>query len=224
MESAIIPIRHGKTNYTEKDLDLTLQGIEETKDLARDMAKEITSYDELIVLSSPLARTRGTAKVFLDELNMSTDPKIMRSVRCIDIHDIRAFHEFEKTNSTSVYGQMWFNHPDLAETSNFAEGRNLVNERAGQFLRHMSQFVARRSKETGKRICVLVFTHFEIASNYLRPLYDTEIFPDVEAPGIKNSEAIKILVNPETPREVTIEARTLRKKALIDGNNLIPLD
>lgn len=224
LNADIITVRHGKTEYSEKGIDLTDEGIIETKALARELAPTLSKYDNIIVVSSPLARTKGTAKIFLDEVGIVCEPRIMATIRCVDIHDILAFSSFSKQNSTSVYGEMWFNHPDLAEDSEFAEGRNSVNQRAFSFLRHMSSFISRIAKEHNQSICLLAFTHFEIATNYLRPLYPDNAVPSIEAPGLRNSESITISVSIENPNTVSIRARGLVARAIIQNNNLTFID
>ena len=204
-ESTLYTIRHGKTEYTGEDLDLTCEGIAETEYLADKLKDEIGKYGEVIVITSPLARTKGTTKVFLNRLSLDCTPKVMRGIQAVDIYNLPAFLAFDDMYSTDMSGELWFCDPRLEQENNLAEGRESVNRRSIGFLRHITAWMHRRATKTGKTLCVLVFTHVEVGTNYLFPLYPG--IPSKEEPEMQNSESIAISVSGSEKPKLKIQAR-----------------
>ncbi|MFS8131022.1 MAG: phosphoglycerate mutase family protein [Candidatus Dojkabacteria bacterium] len=216
-QADVLLVRHGKTKYTQEGLDITEEGIEETRKTAREMKDYLEGFDEIIVVSSPTARTQGTAKIFLEELGMNANVKLLRSIRTVDIYDLDKFTEYNVSHSGEVYGQMWFQDPNLEEKTEIMDGRSNVNKRSFRFLYHIGNFIKRRA-EKGKKVCVIAFTHFEVGSNYVKALYpDVENFPQTNALGLGNSEAIVMSFSPDSD-DIIIKAR--EKEGIISTNEL----
>lgn len=215
----IVALRHGKTNYREAngdlgehDLDLTPEGVVETQQRAEELRLHLAQFDCILVLSSPAARARHTAQIFVEQLGadfcrgrLVGTTRISPIVNQIRFKNESAFWEHMNRVSTSVYGEAWLHDPTLADENNMAEARKRVDRRAIIFLSHMTGFVRQLSAREGKSVCILVFSHNEIITRYLLALYAQEQFPSVDAPVAQNSEALHIAVHQDD--SFTVQAR-----------------
>lgn len=80
MYPKIILIRHGETHWNAEgryqgqlDSPLTQKGIQQARENAQKIKKELKRADEVKIFSSPLGRAKSTTLIILDELGLSTN-------------------------------------------------------------------------------------------------------------------------------------------------------
>jgi probable phosphoglycerate mutase len=76
----IILIRHGETHWNAEeryqgqlDSPLTQKGIQQARENAQKIKKELKRADKVKIFSSPLGRAKSTALIIIDELGLSPD-------------------------------------------------------------------------------------------------------------------------------------------------------
>jgi broad specificity phosphatase PhoE len=210
LESQIISIRHGQTKYTNIFPDLTEEGMENIRKTAEQLKPIIQRFGRNIrILSSPAPRALGSASIVAQENGLEDIAiEIDQELRPFDIKN-PGYFEYDKKNSTNIYGEMWVHDPLLQGENLFIEGRTSVEARAHQALRRIATEVLAQSETEGNPILALAFSHFEVNLPFLHAHYpDHENFPIRE--GIKPpqpAEAIIIHLPDRTLRRITIEAR-----------------
>lgn len=216
--SQIIVIRHGESDYSGQGMDLTVEGVSQVQETAKKLEDYIKKFDCVFVVSSPTSRATGSARVFEGEINLKPDvSKISRAVGSVDIKDFKRFMEYNEEHSTPIYGEMWLKDAFLERENPITESRNSVNKRASRFLYHYGRAIEKISKSVGVKICVLVFTHFEIGINYLQGLYSgSNQFPIEEQVGLRNAEPAIIQLDNTSEDLYTIYARGASSRVRYD--------
>lgn len=215
--SSIITIRHGQTDYTNQGLDLSEVGINQVKETAKQLKEDLKKYDRLIVISSPRARTLGTAKVFLETLGIPCQTiRTSKQARDVDVTDT-TYQVWDTMRKSSDHGlNYWVEDSNFQEDflgpdkKRLAEGRKSVNKRAERILRHYGNFVKKLEEKTGQKIALLLFTHWEIMLPY---------FLISQAEGPQHGEAVIINLDDPKNNSYTIYARGERSPVQYDKSS-----
>lgn len=170
------------------------------------------------------ARSLGTAKVFLETLNIPCeDIRISRQAKDTDVTDA-TYQVWDLMRRSSDYGgNYWVLDPafqdDLlsSEGERLAEGRKSVNKRVERILRYYGNFVKKLEQKTGQRICLLLFTHWEIILPFLQGIHPHDSdFPIERAECPKHAEAVIIELDNPKNHAYTIYARGEKSKVSYD--------
>lgn len=216
--SQIIFIRHGESMYSEQGYDLTDIGIEQVRKTARSLKDHVNKFDSVLIVCSPANRAKGSMFVYWEESGVKPNKvKTLKDIRPLDIKDIGAFLQYNDLYSTNRYGEMWLTDDLFKSDNQIAEGRDSVNRRAIGFLDHFGRAIKRLSDIGGCKVCVLAFTHFEIANNFLQGIFGHDSrFPVDKVPVLQNAEPVILSLDSPKDGSYTLFARGISKKVHLD--------
>ena len=218
VNSALILVRHGETRYTNIFPDLTPEGIKQIQATSLKLTPVIGNYPTVYLMSSPAIRALGSTQVLKDTLGLGGTTLIVPDLAPFLVKDLSSFLDYDKRNSTPIYGQMWLNDPLLSKDNPLTESRQAVEQRATRFLHYVSVGLDQIARDRQEPLCAVALTHFEIMAPILKGLYtSTGHFPIADRLPPQPGEAVILnILDPQT-NQYLIQARG--RKALVSLNH-----
>ncbi len=254
----LISIRHGEpkkyTNVptTENPYDLTEKGIEQAKQTARKLFEKISNYEQVWVISSPALRAKSTANFFIEEFNrllkeiksfnkletLKLNKTNRHSMRPMDIYKFIPYIEYIN-QPTDFYGENWLLKDDHAKKGSvdFVESREEVEGRAIKLIERYINWLEKKSQETGKKVALIMFNHFEIGTPLIRGVYtENSKFPlvkkeintkgdlkkvqDKEPQNYAEPILIEIIDSKSKQYKISLPERNLTQDVELDSSNI----
>jgi broad specificity phosphatase PhoE len=204
----LIVIRHGQTKYTEQFPDLTPEGIAQVQETALSLGDYVAQFKQIFSVSSPAQRALGTSYYFLETIGIDASTYPLKILKPFGIKNFTQYLEFDKRNSTPIYGQMWLTHPDLEKENDLIECRERVFRRSRIALERGIHYVAMKARETQQDTLLVASTHFELAAVPFAALYpELNRFPIERELAPNNGEALIIGVDINRPERLTLNGR-----------------
>jgi len=171
-------LRHGKTEYTDKGRDLTLQGEQQIRESAERIIETIDPKKETVVLwSSPAPRAQGSEEIIKEALakrkiEVYKDSEI-HTMRNFDQKDKEFMEKFlqeaaEKGISPDVfYAQQKRGKNEKFETQEEVRKRM---ERVFNWIRHLAE----HANLQGRKLHIIGVSHFEFLNPLIKDIFGYE--------------------------------------------------
>jgi broad specificity phosphatase PhoE len=180
-------MRHEEPFYKGKGTDLTEEGTRGALETGRDMAETIDPEDELYLLSSPSARTRGTLKLVAEGAGLKDEPQ--RSVKVLRMGEIRDMERFKERIASLGDGQGkegiardQYTNPEVYEHDpSFIEPNSKKRERLYRAFEYLLRWLGKHQEAESAH--VIAVSHFEIITHLIHDVFGIENVGRYNAPS-----------------------------------------
>lgn len=171
-------MRHEEPFYKGKGTDLTEKGAQGALETGRNLAETIDTEDELYLLSSPSARTRGTLKLVAEGAGLNEVPQ--RSVKTLRMGEIRNMERFKERIAELGDGQGkegiardQYTNPMVYELDpSFIEPNSKKQERLYRSFEYLLRWLDKHQE--ADRAHVIAVSHFEIITHLIDDVFGIE--------------------------------------------------
>lgn len=183
-------LRHGQTEYTEIFPDLTEHGKRTIEKSARQIAN-LGITEKVHIFSSDRARTRGTAEIIRDILQLPEAVQIEPSLTAMQIIEPEKAQTLiqimAENNGTKNIDKLYI-LSDMFEDGICFESRTAIKQR---FLLYLQDFCTKMAVGKAEKAYYIFVSHYELLIHLFQALYP-EIF--YEAATLRNGELFHISV------------------------------
>lgn len=180
-------MRHEEPFYSGKEKDLTEKGEAGALETGRNLAETIDPEDELYLVSSKSARTRGTLTGVAEGAGLDDVPQqVIKSLRMGDIRDMGRFKERISEIGGGQGGEEiardQYTHPELYEHDpNFIEPNSKKRERLYRSFEYLLRWLDKHQE--ADRAHVIAVSHFEIITHLIHDVFGIESVGKYNAPS-----------------------------------------
>ena len=179
-------MRHEEPFYKGKGTDLTEKGAEGALETGRSMVETINTKDELYLLSSPSARTRGTLKLVAEGAGLNDVSQ--RSVKTLRMGEIRDIERFKERIAELGDGQGkegiardQYTDPVYENDPSFIEPNSKKKERLYRSFEYLLRWLSKYQE--ADKAHVIAVSHFEIITHLIHDVFGIENVGKYNAPS-----------------------------------------
>lgn len=189
----ILLLRHGRTDYTEKGLDLTQEGEEHSRLVAKNhvlpwLDTLQVSVENLSIITSGAARAKGTATVISKTINQDRGFVVYDMLRPMGWRDpsraLAILSEMKKRGGYIDYET----EPDFANPSIF----ETPTEVKARWYKFLAGYIASIVPEGKNRRATVLVAHYELLCNIVHDLFG---IVSSEATALQHTEPVFIAIH-----------------------------
>lgn len=216
-------MRHEEPFYKGKGTDLTEEGTQGALETGRGLAETIDAEDELYLLSSPSARTRGTLEVVAEGAELKDEPR--RSVKALRMGEIRDVERFKERIAELGDGQGkegiardQYTNPALYEHDpSFIEPNSKKRERLYRSFEYLLRWLDKHQEADGAH--VIAVSHFEIITHLIHDVFGIESVGKYNAPSFGEKVDIEGF-HTESPDKILLKVSYNEHSKVVHFNRL----
>jgi broad specificity phosphatase PhoE len=153
--------RHGQTEYTDEYPDLTEEGKATIGRTGSQIAQMVNGH-KVTIVSSPLARTRGSANIVAGVIGYREKIHIDPLIRAADIYDPQAswamFEEYHARGGIHEVSRAYFSDPRYDEGL-ILETKVAIQER---FSTYLGRLISKLFEAKNHKMFVISVSHYEV--------------------------------------------------------------
>lgn len=186
-------LRHGQTEYKDIYPDLTEEGKDTIRRAAEQIAVNLKNDEDVMIVSSPKARARGTADIVRAILHHDSEVRMIPGITSMATRDpekaMDMINEFLADDGIMAVDYA-YTHDSRFDEKDIWEPRDEIQKR---FLRNL-EYAIRGFKRIAKHAelpkpHLIAVTHFEVLSPLLSDIFQLK-YP--EEPTLKHGELVEI--------------------------------